>query len=158
MHDPRVITPIPPDLLQAVDEFRYTNRLASRAEAVRRLLKAGVGQEQAKVETPSFLKQQGIWAVFTETIIRDLRKIRLAQDAVRPFVGEVGDCDSEGAVYRKALKALGHDVRALNGAAAAAIWPTVRHQPRKAASLAMDTRQADAYRTRFPGAFSLKSR
>ena len=78
--------------------------------------------------------------MFTEAIIRDLRKIRLAQDAVRPLVGEVGDCDSEGAVYHMALKALGHDVRALDRAAAAAIWPTVRHQPRRAAAMAMTRR------------------
>jgi metal-responsive CopG/Arc/MetJ family transcriptional regulator len=52
MHDPRVITPIPPDLLQAVDEFRYTNRLPSRAEAIRQILKARVGQEQAKSASP----------------------------------------------------------------------------------------------------------
>jgi hypothetical protein len=96
--------------------------------------------------------------VHTAEIIRDLNKLKLAQDAVRPVVGDISNCYTPGAVYKAALAKLGHDVRALNGAAAAAIWPTVRHQPRKAASLAMDTRQADAYRTRFPGAFSLKSR
>jgi hypothetical protein len=60
MHDPRVIVPIPHDLLQAVEDWQYVNRLPSRAEAVRRLLKAGVGQEQAKTEPPTILKQQGI--------------------------------------------------------------------------------------------------
>ncbi len=59
MHDPRVITPIPPDLLQAVEEFRYTNRLPSRAEAIRRLLEVGVGQEQAKADPPALLCDQG---------------------------------------------------------------------------------------------------
>jgi metal-responsive CopG/Arc/MetJ family transcriptional regulator len=56
MHDPRIITPIPPGLLQAVDDWRYVNRLPSRAEAIRRLLEAGVGQEQAKAEPPTLLK------------------------------------------------------------------------------------------------------
>jgi hypothetical protein len=58
MHDPRVIVPIPPDLLQAVEDWQYTNRLPSRAEAIRRLLEAGVGQEQAKTAPPILLGTQ----------------------------------------------------------------------------------------------------
>jgi hypothetical protein len=55
MHDPRIITPLPRDLLKAVEDWQYVNRLPSRAEAVRRLLKAGVGQEQVKAAPPTLL-------------------------------------------------------------------------------------------------------
>jgi hypothetical protein len=96
--------------------------------------------------------------VYSETIARDLHKLKLAQDAVRPVVGDMSDCYSADMVYRRALQRLGHDVTGINGTAAAALWPTLRHQPRRAAGLAMDSKQADHYRTRFPGAFALKQR
>jgi metal-responsive CopG/Arc/MetJ family transcriptional regulator len=48
MHDPRIITPIPSDLLLAVDEYRFANRFPSRSEAVRHLLQSGVANAQAK--------------------------------------------------------------------------------------------------------------
>jgi hypothetical protein len=96
--------------------------------------------------------------VSTQDIIRDIRAIRLAEDQVRPVVGDVGACGSPGMVYKKALKALGHDVSQITGAAAAAMWPTVRHQPRKAASLAMDTKTERDMTARFPHVNSLKLR
>lgn len=46
--DPRIITPIPTALLEAIDDFRFEKRLASRAEAIRHLIKRGLdaaGQE-----------------------------------------------------------------------------------------------------------------
>ncbi len=49
--DPRVITPMPAELLQAVDDYRFENRLPSRAEAIRALLRAGLeasGKAEAK--------------------------------------------------------------------------------------------------------------
>ena len=42
--DPRVITPIPKPLLARIDDYRFENRLPSRAEAVRRLIEAGLGK------------------------------------------------------------------------------------------------------------------
>jgi metal-responsive CopG/Arc/MetJ family transcriptional regulator len=39
---PRVIIPIPRDLLHRVDEHRFTHRIASRAEAIRQLLEAAL--------------------------------------------------------------------------------------------------------------------
>lgn len=48
--DPRIITPMPPSLLKAVDDYRFSNRLASRSEAIRQLillgLEASVSSEQ----------------------------------------------------------------------------------------------------------------
>jgi hypothetical protein len=40
--DPRVILPIPRELLRRVDDFRFDNRLNSRAEAIRLLLQRGL--------------------------------------------------------------------------------------------------------------------
>ena len=40
--DPRVIIPIPPKLLQQIDEYRWQNRIHSRAEAIRLLVKEGL--------------------------------------------------------------------------------------------------------------------
>jgi len=40
--DPRVIIPIPKRLLAQVDEYRWANRLPSRAEAIRQLVAEGL--------------------------------------------------------------------------------------------------------------------
>lgn len=38
----RIITPMPKELVAAVDEYRFANRIASRAEAIRQLLRLGL--------------------------------------------------------------------------------------------------------------------
>lgn len=40
--DPRIIVPIPKPLLKEIDDFRWQNRIPSRAEAVRQLIKRGL--------------------------------------------------------------------------------------------------------------------
>lgn len=40
--DPRVIIPMPKALVEAVDDYRFSNRLPSRAEAIRKLLELGL--------------------------------------------------------------------------------------------------------------------
>jgi hypothetical protein len=40
--DPRVILPIPPKLLREIDDYRWQNRIPSRAEAIRLLVKEGL--------------------------------------------------------------------------------------------------------------------
>jgi metal-responsive CopG/Arc/MetJ family transcriptional regulator len=40
--DPRVILPIPKPLLAQIDDFRWQNRIPSRAEAIRELIKRGL--------------------------------------------------------------------------------------------------------------------
>jgi metal-responsive CopG/Arc/MetJ family transcriptional regulator len=40
--DPRIIIPIPPKLLQQIDDYRWQNRIHSRAEAIRLLVKEGL--------------------------------------------------------------------------------------------------------------------
>jgi metal-responsive CopG/Arc/MetJ family transcriptional regulator len=38
----RIITPMPAELVAAIDDYRFENRLASRSEAVRELIKNGL--------------------------------------------------------------------------------------------------------------------
>ena len=38
----RIITPMPKSLVQVIDDFRFTNRVASRAEAIRQLIALGL--------------------------------------------------------------------------------------------------------------------
>jgi hypothetical protein len=40
--DPRVIVPMSPDLIGHIDDFRFANRCASRADAIRQLIMAGL--------------------------------------------------------------------------------------------------------------------
>lgn len=46
--DPRIITPMPHALVEAIDDYRFKNRLASRAEAIRTLIMLGL--QAAKTE------------------------------------------------------------------------------------------------------------
>jgi hypothetical protein len=57
MHDDIRIPPLrlPAALASDVDDYRFAHRIPSRAEAIRRLLKAGVGQDQAKAAPPALL-------------------------------------------------------------------------------------------------------
>lgn len=41
----RVITPMPKSLVEAVDNYRFDARVPSRAEAIRRLIQAGLRAE-----------------------------------------------------------------------------------------------------------------
>jgi metal-responsive CopG/Arc/MetJ family transcriptional regulator len=50
---PRVILPMPHDLLQAVDNFRFDNRINSRAEAIRRLLELGLDAAAKTAPSPN---------------------------------------------------------------------------------------------------------
>ena len=40
----RVITPMPKSLVEKVDDFRYKERIPSRAEAIRRLIELGLAK------------------------------------------------------------------------------------------------------------------
>jgi hypothetical protein len=49
---PRIITPMPPALLQAIDDYRFANRLPSRAEAIRRLIELGLMVHEREKKAP----------------------------------------------------------------------------------------------------------
>jgi metal-responsive CopG/Arc/MetJ family transcriptional regulator len=53
----RVITPMPDALLRAIDDFRFGNRLASRSEAIRRLIELGL--EAGKTEPSKWPRASG---------------------------------------------------------------------------------------------------
>jgi metal-responsive CopG/Arc/MetJ family transcriptional regulator len=40
--DPRVIIPLPQELIDEIDDYRWANRLPSRAEAIRQLVRKGL--------------------------------------------------------------------------------------------------------------------
>jgi Arc/MetJ-type ribon-helix-helix transcriptional regulator len=44
----RVLTPMPTSLVEAIDDYRYSARVPSRSEAIRRLLAAGLKAEQER--------------------------------------------------------------------------------------------------------------
>ena len=46
--DPRIIIPIPPRLLQQIDEYRWANRIPSRAEAIRQLVREALEANKPK--------------------------------------------------------------------------------------------------------------
>jgi metal-responsive CopG/Arc/MetJ family transcriptional regulator len=51
--DPRIIIPMPPELIGRVDDFRFASRCASRAEAIRLLIAAGLEAKQSALRKGS---------------------------------------------------------------------------------------------------------
>ena len=49
----RIITPMPKSLVHAIDDFRFVNRVASRAEAIRQLLELGLKAAQGGQMKPA---------------------------------------------------------------------------------------------------------
>jgi metal-responsive CopG/Arc/MetJ family transcriptional regulator len=47
---PRVIVPMPRKLLREIDDYRWANRIPSRAEAIRQLIRAGLKTKNQKPE------------------------------------------------------------------------------------------------------------
>lgn len=43
----RMVTPMPRSLIEKVDDYRFANRVTSRSEAVRQLLKLGIQSAKA---------------------------------------------------------------------------------------------------------------
>ncbi len=48
----RVITPMPPSLVKEIDDYRFQQRVPSRAEAIRQLIIAGIEAIKTKPPTP----------------------------------------------------------------------------------------------------------
>ena len=48
--DPRIITPMPSSMVKSIDDFRFGQRMPSRAEAIRRLIE--IGLEAVKHQGP----------------------------------------------------------------------------------------------------------
>jgi hypothetical protein len=43
----RIITPMPKTLIEEIDDFRFGNRLPSRSQAIRELIRRGLGMQRA---------------------------------------------------------------------------------------------------------------
>lgn len=92
----------------------------------------------------------------TEKAARQQREIRVAEEAVRPWVGNIMAQDSAAGVYSTALKALGVDVNGVHPSAFPAI---LKAQPLPGAkrrdtspALAQDSAQVKSFAERFPDA------
>jgi metal-responsive CopG/Arc/MetJ family transcriptional regulator len=48
LNSERIITPMPKSLVTAVDDYRFSNRMPSRAEAIRRLIEMGLEAAASK--------------------------------------------------------------------------------------------------------------
>jgi len=49
----RIITPMPPSLVKAIDDYRFAHRIASRAEAIRQLIARGLDADPNSQPTKS---------------------------------------------------------------------------------------------------------
>jgi metal-responsive CopG/Arc/MetJ family transcriptional regulator len=48
MPNDRIVTPMPRQLVERIDDFRFSHRLRSRAEAIRQLIEAGLKNPPVK--------------------------------------------------------------------------------------------------------------
>jgi metal-responsive CopG/Arc/MetJ family transcriptional regulator len=48
----RIIVPMSRELVEAIDDFRFANRISSRAEAIRMLLRGGIAAAQVGTADP----------------------------------------------------------------------------------------------------------
>lgn len=82
----RVITPMPKSLVNDIDDFRFKNRIASRAEAIRQLCE--IGFEMSKFvdqiidsgtdeKAIAEIKEKLVTALFTQRVIASLPRGRL---------------------------------------------------------------------------------
>jgi metal-responsive CopG/Arc/MetJ family transcriptional regulator len=48
----RIVTPMPRQLVERIDDFRFSRRLASRAEAIRQLIEGGLKNPPSPIKEP----------------------------------------------------------------------------------------------------------
>jgi hypothetical protein len=66
----RIITPISPALVAAVDDYRYTNRIPSRAEAMRQLLQRGLASAPASTPRGSDEAPRGNQSTLSDLVLK----------------------------------------------------------------------------------------
>ena|SRR5438270_14036530 len=96
----------------------------------------------------------------TSRVLRGVQKYEAAREAVTPYIGDPGYAfDSADAVYKHALKQLGHDVTEIKAeGVATALWPALRN--RKAArsrAMATDAQATSRRAEMFPNGNRLSS-
>ncbi len=62
----RIITPMPPSLMVAIDDYRFKNRHPSRSEAIRRLIELGLEASRRTNEQKPPLPEQSALRAATE--------------------------------------------------------------------------------------------
>jgi hypothetical protein len=55
----RIITPMPKSLVTAIDDYRFANRIESRAATIRRLIQAGLETAPGSVTSPPPEERRG---------------------------------------------------------------------------------------------------
>ena len=95
-------------------------------------------------------------------VIRELQAIRQAEADVASRVGTLPAMDSAGAIYRAALKQLGHDVAPF-GTMTSTGWRTVWRMSQRPGirpgnlRVGMDAKAASGFADRFPNAVPLRT-
>jgi hypothetical protein len=95
----------------------------------------------------------------TALVLRRVQQYEAARAEVAPFVGDIGyACDSADAVYRTALKRLGHDVSEIKAeGAATALWPVLRSKkPARSHAMATDSAAVSRRNEMFPNGNRLR--
>jgi len=49
---PQVLLTLDDELMEKIEDYRYSNRIPSRSEAIRRLLESGLEHSKAESKTP----------------------------------------------------------------------------------------------------------
>lgn len=95
----------------------------------------------------------------TTAVVRAVQRYEAARAEVAPYIGEPGFAfDSAGAVYKHALKQLGHDVSGINNDVAEVCWNALKnHKPVQARAMATDAKAVTRRNEMFPNANRLKS-
>jgi hypothetical protein len=98
-------------------------------------------------------------AMDTRTLnaVRAVNELHAAEEAVRPYVGNIIGMDSAVGVYRAALKALGHDPSGISPGAMQATFNAIKGTRAKR-NVAMDAKERAGFEERFPDAGRLSRR
>ena len=97
----------------------------------------------------------------TNYVIRAMQAIKQAEADVAPRVGAMMGQDSAAAVYRAALRQLGHDTSAIGSMSDRgwrALWQAMQGQrpERTAATLGADAKAAQEFTERYPNAANMR--
>jgi hypothetical protein len=98
-------------------------------------------------------------AMDTRTLnaVRAVNELHAAEEAVRPYVGNIIGMDSAVGVYRAALKSLGHDPSGISPSAMQGTFNAIKGTRAKR-NVAMDAKERAGFEERFPDAGRLSRR
>ena len=90
----------------------------------------------------------------TSRVLRGVQKYEAAREAVTPYIGDPGYAfDSADALYKHALKQLGHDVTEIKAeGVATALWSALRNRKPARSRIVTDAKTVSARNEMFPNA------